>query len=157
MQRVQFGPLAIPVLADLVAAELGLDEAAALRLATAADGSVARALALGRLADPARREHVLDLLAGIREARYVRLARMAHELNHPESELSAKLDLLLARAREDVLCAVGPAEAAQKNGPALRRGLRTLEMLLDTLTTLQRSTPNRQLFLEGLLLRMGRT
>ncbi len=160
-QRVQFAPLAPEVVAALLTSQHGWEPEVARTVAASADGSVGRALALGRSFGDAGRTELVEALATLQGARYVRLAQMAHDLNHPESATRVKLEGLLHRYREDVLRLVGAGGQGAAGVPGsapsggVRAALQRVDAVLEALTALQRGNANRQLLLESLLLRLA--
>ena len=160
-QRVQFAPLAAEAVAALLCTQHGWEPDVARTVAVTADGSVGRALALGRSFGNTGHTELAAALATLQGARYVRLAQMAHDLNHPDSETRVKLEGLLYRYREDVLRLItgGEQPTAGMSGPVpsggVRSALQRVDAVLEALTALQRGNANRQLLLESLLLRLA--
>jgi len=159
-QRLQFAPLPVDVVAAIVTRVAGIEAEMARELAVLAEGSPGRALALGRAIVGEGRERLIEALAGLDVARYVRLAHMAHELSHPEADAGVKLETLLAQYRDDALRAIGAPQLALhppstlSDLPAaalLRRG----DAVYETWSALRRGNPNRQLLFEALLLRLA--
>jgi len=153
-QRVQFAPLPTAVVVELLTTQHGVDAATARDLAALAEGSPGRALALSRSFVGGRRQQLLEALATLGTARYVQLAQMAQELSHPEAEATVKLETLLHACRDDALRAVGAAPPPSRR---LRGALRRADVVADAWNALRRGSPNRQLLLEALLLRLART
>ena len=161
-QRLQFAPLPVDLVAAIVAGVAGVDAPAARELAILAEGSPGRALALGRGLVGAGRARLIEALAGLNAARYVHLAHMAHELNHPEADAGVKLETLLAQYRDDALRAIGaPQLALHPPSPAAAPAsthalLRRADAVYDAWSATRRGNPNRQLLFEALLLRLAR-
>jgi DNA polymerase III subunit delta' len=161
-QRLQFAPLPLAVVAGIVATIAGVDAAAAHELALLSEGSPGRALTLGRALVGTAREELVESLAGVPAARYVRLAHMAHELNHPETDVGVKLETLLAQYRDDALRAIGaPQLALHPAHPAaapvsIHTLLRRADAVYDAWSATRRGNPNRQLLVEALLLQLAR-
>jgi DNA polymerase-3 subunit delta' len=162
-QRLRFTPLPVELVARIVASAAGIDTAAARELAVLAEGSPGRALTLGRAVVGAGRARLIESLAGLNAARYVRLAHMAHELSHPEADVGVKLETLLAQYRDDALRAIGAPQLAlhparplpaPQSAPTL---LRHADAVYDAWSAIRRGNPNRQLLFEALLLRLART
>lgn len=161
-QRVRFAPLPLESVATIVAEVAGVDAASARELAVLAEGSPGRALALERTLVGTGRAQLIDALAGLSTARYVRLAQMAHEMSHPEADAGVKLETLLAQYRDDALRAVGAPQLALH--PATAPGalasvhtlLRRADAVYDAWSATRRGNPNRQLLFEALLLRLAR-
>jgi DNA polymerase-3 subunit delta' len=161
-QRVRFAPLPVDLVATIVASAAGVDTAAARELAVLAEGSPGRALALGRAVVGEGRARLIEALAGLSTARYVRLAHMAHELSHPEADAGVKLETLLAQYRDDALRAIGAPQLAlypASPSPAptsTHTLLRRVDAVYDAWSATRRGNPNRQLLFEALLLRLAR-
>jgi DNA polymerase III subunit delta' len=149
-QRVSFLPLPAAAVADVLMAQ-GTDPAAAQELASIADGSPGRALALGSALLGARRAPLAQALAALGNARYVALMQLAHELNQPESDVGAKLELLLSQYRDAAV------EAVQRgvSGRALRVLLDRADAVHAAREALRWGNPNRQMLLEALALRLA--
>jgi DNA polymerase-3 subunit delta' len=159
-QRMPFSPLPTDIVVDILTRQHGLDAAAARELATLANGSPGRALALrSALAgeDPA---HLRQQLAALGTGRYVAIMQLAHALSHPETAVGVKLEMLLAQYRDDAVCSVGaphlasPAHIPSSDAP--RTALRRADAVHDAWEALRHGTPNRQLLFEALLLRLVR-
>src|SRR5262249_15560335 len=131
----------------------GVDAAAARDLAGVADGSPGRALTLGSALSGLRREPVAQMLAGSGSARYVALMQLARDLNDPETDVAAKLELLLSHYRDAAVRVVH--EGADPG--ALRRILQQADAVHEAWEAVRWSNPNRQLLLEALALRLART
>jgi DNA polymerase-3 subunit delta' len=158
-QRVQFGALPADAVADVLVTQHGWEPDTARTVAASADGSVGRALALGRSFGDPERSELTAALATLQGARYVRVAQMAHDLNHPESETRVKLEGLLYRYRDEVLRLIGAEEQSHGDLPAgsVRVALQRVDAVREALAALQRGNANRQLLLESLLLRLAET
>ncbi len=160
-QRLQFAPLPTETVASIVAGVAGIEAPVARELALLAEGSPGRALTLGRALVGAARAQLVEALAGLRGARYVELAHMAHELNHPEADAGVKLEALLAQYRDDAVRAIGaPQLAVHPPSPATPVSssvlLRRADAVYDAWSATRRGNPNRQLLFEALLLRLAR-
>lgn len=149
-QRLAFAPLSASDVAAILTASHGIEPGVAARLAALAEGSPGRALELqASLGDQG------SLLAALREVqagRYVDLDRFAQRLNQPESELGTKLEVLLAEMRDEAIALARSGAAAK---PALRRLLDQSEHIATAATAVRRGSPNRQLLLDALLLRLA--
>jgi DNA polymerase-3 subunit delta' len=160
-QRLRFAPLPVELVATIVARAAGVDAAAAHELALLAEGSPGRALALGRALVGAGRAQLVEALAGLGTARYVRLAQMARALNHPEADAGVKLETVLAQYRDDALRAIGAPQltlhpASPPAAASVQTHLRRADAVYDAWSAIRRGNPNRQLLLEALLLRLAR-
>jgi DNA polymerase-3 subunit delta' len=158
-QRVQFAPLAVDLLVDVLTAQHGVDAAVAGELALLAEGSPGRALALRSTLSGGGHGRLRDQLATLGTARYVRLMQLASELRQPENEAAMKLELLLSACRDEAMHAIaaGPLGKAVSSPAALRATLRRADMVRRAWNAVRRGNPNRQLLLETLLLRLART
>lgn len=149
-QRRAFAPLSAADVAAVLVEAHGMTAAAAERLAQLCEGSPGRAIEL-----QASLGEGGSLLAEWREVeggRYVDLDVFAQRLNKPEAELGTKLEILLAEMRDE---AVALARAGEEYRPALRRLLEQADRVGGAVTALRRSTPNRQLLLDALMLRLS--
>jgi DNA polymerase-3 subunit delta' len=160
-QRLRFAPLPVDLVAAIVARAGGVDPAVARELALLAEGSPGRALALQRALVGAGRAQLVTALAGLGTTGYVRLAQIAHDLNHPEADAEMKLETMLVRYRDEAMRAIGaPHLALHPADPpaaaALQTQLRRADAVYDAWSALRRGTPNRQLLLEALLLDLAR-
>lgn len=154
-QRIQFGPLAMEVVRELLTASADVDAARAEELATLSEGSIGRAQTLLACLPAHGREFWRQRLAGARDARYVRLARTAQELNAPESQVLVKLELLLSELRDAaVQCVRGDRDEWEGSGE-LAAILKRADAVDAACHRIQRGNPNRQLLLEALLLRLA--
>lgn len=156
-QRVRFVPLAADAVAAILVADHGIDMDSAQALAALAEGSPGRALALRRGLSGAHATQLLDALAALPSARYVRLMEFASALAQPEADMDAKLEILLAHCGADAVRAVEslPANPAGPHS-AVRAALRRVQAIHTAHTVLRRSNPNRQLLLDALLLELAR-
>jgi len=162
-QPVRFAPLTPDHVAAVLQQQSDLDEAAARRLAAAADGSPGRALQLRDLLRRDELERLGTLLADLDIDRYVSIVRLAKALAGSEQEMVTRLEWLQSwygnraagairgrpvppepAAHSDVRGAIDPAEAVQA-ATAIGEALRTL----------QRRNPNRPLLAEALALRLA--
>lgn len=154
-QRVQFSPLPDDAVIEILTRDHGLTPATAQQLAALAEGSPGRALALSRCVtgtDGAQQ------LAGLGDARYVDLVRLANQIGLPEADTGMKLELLLAQLRDAAVRGLaGATDAAAAGARRLRGTLLAADLVHDTREALRRGNPNRQLMLEALLLRLART
>jgi hypothetical protein len=128
----------------------GVDPEAARNLARLAEGSPGHALTLLSCLAGESREQWQQRLAGLEQARYVRLAETARELNSPESHVVAKLEMLLSQLRDDAVRSVRSASGAPD-----RAALRRADAVDAACNLMRRTNPNRQLLLEALLLRLA--
>jgi DNA polymerase-3 subunit delta' len=149
-QRVRFGPLPDDVVVDILTRSAGVDPEAARNLARLAEGSPGHALTLLSCLAGESREQWQQRLAGLEQARYVRLAETARELNSPESHVVAKLEMLLSQLRDEAVRSVRSASAAPD-----RAALRRADAVDAACNLMRRTNPNRQLLLEALLLRLA--
>ncbi len=149
-QRIAFRPLTTAECeAALTAA--GIPGAEAATLATEADGSPGRALALRATWRQDDRDELLALLAGLESGRYASVLAMCKGLGKTEQETAARLEGLLAACHDE-------ATAAARDGAhdRLTRALRRSEVLADALQLLRRRNPNRTLLTETVALRLAR-
>jgi DNA polymerase-3 subunit delta' len=152
-QRVQFAPLPHDAVIEILTRDHGLTPPAAQHLAALAEGSPGRALALSRCVTEGT-----PLLAGLAHARYVDLVRLANEIGLPEADTGMKLELLLAQLRDAAVRRLGgTSSTTAASARSLRGTLRAADLVHDTREAMRRGTPNRQLLLEALLLRLART
>ena len=150
-QRVLFAPLSRAAVVAVLTERLGLAAAVAERLAAVAEGSPGRALVLSRVcAEDDDGLAALPALAGLGDARYLRVMQVAQALGRPEAETAVKLELLLLQARDAVVCALGT------DPTGVPAALARADLVHEAWTSLRRGNPNRQLLLEALLLRVGR-
>lgn len=162
-QRVQFSPLALADVLDVLVHRCDVDAALAAQLSTIAEGSPGHALALHDCLAGAPREQLEKQLAGLDQARYVRAMQLANELSQPEAQALPKLELLLSHFRDEALRAVGAGAlaSADANGPpaaavdAVRTALRQADAVHAAWMAMRRSTPNRQLLMEALVMRLA--
>jgi DNA polymerase III subunit delta' len=160
-QRVQFSPLSNDTVTEILESSHNIAPAVARQLAALAEGSPGRALALSRCA---AEQDGPPQLAGVKGARYVELMRLANQIGLPEADSGTKLELLLFQLRDAAVRGVGAAHLALGGTPeptaAAERGVRASLQAADLIhaarESLRRSTPNRQLLLEAVLLRLAR-
>jgi len=149
-QRVPFAPLSRAAVVAVLTERLGLAAAVAERLAAVAEGSPGRALVLSRVWAEDDGQATLPQLAGLQDARYLKLMQVAQALGRPEAETGVKLELLLMQARETVV------RALEEDPADVRAAFARADLVHEAWTSLRRGNPNRQLLLEALLLRAGR-
>jgi DNA polymerase-3 subunit delta' len=156
-QRLQFAPLPTDTVVEILTAASQIDAAAARELALLAEGSPGRAQMLEACLAGVSREAWRQQLAGVEQARYVRLARMANELSSPETQVAVKLEMLLSDFRDEAVHSVSAETFEASPGAAIR--LRSLRQRADAVDAawnlIRRGNPNRQLLLEALLLRLA--
>jgi DNA polymerase-3 subunit delta' len=158
-QRIQFSPLPNETVVEILTRNHGMALATAQQLAALAEGSPGRALALSRCA---ARTDGAPQLAGVQDARYVDLVRLASQIGVPEGDATIKLELLLSQLRDDAVRALGAEHlalggAADSVAMGVRSVLRAADLVHGTREAMRRGNPNRQLLLEALLLRLART
>ncbi len=159
-QRVQFAPLPSDIVVAILTDDHGLDPSAARQLAALAEGSPGRALALRRCAG---KDGPLQL-AALGGARYVDTMQLAQALGQPEADAGLKLEVLLSQLRDEAARSLGaphlaladPPAPALAAGRAVRLVVRSADLVHGAREALRRGTPNRQLLLEALLLRLAR-
>ncbi len=156
-QRLQFAPLPTDTVVEILTAAAEIDGAAARELALLAEGSPGRAQMLEACLAGVSREAWRQQLAGVEQARYVRLARTANELSSPETQVAVKLEMLLSDFRDEAVHSVSAETFEASPGAAIR--LRSLRQRADAVDAawnlIRRGNPNRQLLLEALLLRLA--
>jgi DNA polymerase-3 subunit delta' len=156
-QRLQFAPLPTDTVVEILTVTSGIDAATARELALLAEGSPGRAQMLEACLAGVSREAWREQLAGVEQARYVRLARMANELSSPETQVAVKLEMLLSDFRDEAVHSVSAETYEASPGAAIR--LRSLLQRADAVDAawnlIRRGNPNRQLLLEALLLRLA--
>jgi DNA polymerase-3 subunit delta' len=156
-QRLQFAPLPADTVVEILttAADVGADDAR--ELAALAEGSPGRARMLQACLDGANRADWRQRLAGLEQARYVRLARAANELSSPETQVATKLEMLLSDLRDEAVHRVsaGTLDASPASAMKLRGLLRRADAVDAAWNLIRRGNPNRQLLLEALLLRLA--
>ncbi|GIW45979.1 MAG: DNA polymerase III subunit delta' [Candidatus Binatia bacterium] len=113
-----------------------------------AEGSVGRALKLHQHVRADFVTTTANFLAGIGQARYAAIARFAEELNRDDAGLEARLQVMLAILREQVV-------KSCSNRPAARAAAARGAILLQAWRTLRESYANRQLLIESMLLEMA--
>ncbi len=158
-QRLQFAPLPVESVVDILSVRHGIEAAAARELAIVAEGSPGRALALRNALMGGIRQRLRDQLATLETAGYARLMQLAGELRQPESETPLKLELLLSAYRDEALRAVTAPSAGSGvvgSRAALRVTLRRADMVRGAWNAVRRGNPNQQLLLDALLLRLAR-
>ena len=148
-QRVNFSPLPDEVVVEILVAN-GLAPDAAAQLAALSEGSPGRALQRQGSVLGGARERLDASLADLGGARYSRLMQVAHELAHPESDLPAKLELVLSHYREAALHSLRAGSQADLNA-AIRRA----DLVNEAWQAVRYRNPNRQLLLEALLLQLA--
>ncbi len=152
-QRVQFVPLPHEAVIEILTRDHGLAPAVAQQLAALAEGSPGRALALSRCITSTEGA---PQLAGLGDARYVDLVRLANQIALPEADTGMKLELLLSQLRDAAVRGLDDPTEAAAGVRSLRTTLRAADLVHDTREAMRRSNPNRQLLLEALLLRLAR-
>lgn len=145
-QRVRFRPLAPEEVETILRERQAVEAATAQRLSRLCEGSPGRALELA--ATEAVGAPLLPEIRSLAAGRYAELARVAARLGEPESALGFKLELLLAELRDEALA------RADDGGYAMRRLLRQADEVRGAVRALRRTNPNRQMLLEGLLLKL---
>jgi len=156
-QRLQFAPLPTDTVVEILTAAPGIDAATARELALLAEGSPGRAQMLKACLAGASREAWRQQLAGVEQARYVRLARTANELSSPETQVAVKLEMLLSDFRDQAVRCVSAEtfDASPAAAIRLRTLLQRAEAVDAAWNLIRRGNPNRQLLLEALLLRLA--
>jgi DNA polymerase-3 subunit delta' len=144
LQRVSMSPLSADDVVAVLTERHGLEAEASRSLATPAEGSPGRALLLRSCLESGGAEVAAEF-ASIQDAGYLRLMELLGRLTQRETETVPKLEMALARLRDDAAASADP-----------RRAVRRADAVRDTLNALRRSNPNRQLLLEALLLRVSR-
>jgi len=149
-QRLAFQPLADDDVVAVLTESQGVDADHARRLAQLCEGSPGRALELrASLGDDG------SLLQEVRAAwgaRYVGLEPLAQRLGQPEAELGTKLEILLTEMRNEAVALIRSGVQPQ---PALRQLIDQAALVFAAAEALRRGTPNRQLLLDALLLRLS--
>ncbi|MBI3388589.1 MAG: DNA polymerase III subunit delta' [Deltaproteobacteria bacterium] len=159
-QRIPCAPLPDSVVVDILGTHgVPADEA---RVAAAyAEGSPGRALQLrGELG--ARRQQLLNNLAELPTAGYVRATQMIHDATGRD-EPTLPLALIWSWYRDQAVVAAG-ADVGLRNAdfsavPPVSDAtiaVRHADAVADALAQVRRGNPNRQLLLEALFLRLGR-
>jgi hypothetical protein len=141
---VPFSPLPEDDVVAVLTDQHGLDKKAARDLAALAEGSPGRALTLRSCLENGGNE-VADEFASLKNAGYLQLVQLLNRLTQPEGEIGPKLEMALARLRDD---------AAEGNP---RSALQRADAVREAVSALRRTNPNRQLLLEALLLRVTQT
>ncbi len=145
LHRVPFSPLSNDEVIAVLTQRHDVPHGVAKDLAALAEGSPGRALTLRACLDSDGAE-LADEFAGVRDAGYLELVQLVTRLTQRDSDVVARLEMILARLRD---------QAA--TSPSPRSALRRADLLRDALGALRRTNPNRQLLLEALLLQMART
>ena len=151
-QCVQFAPLPIEAVVQVLTTGCGLQPAVAQELAALAEGSPGRALHLRGSFAGEGRARLQEQLAMLGTARYVRVVQLANELRQPESEAATKIELLLTTYRDAARRSAQAGGSAHDLQAILRRG----DAVQRAWNVVRRGNPNRQLLLEALLLRLAR-
>ena len=152
-QRIAFALLSPEHFKQVLAESCGIEAAEAEALLPFCEGSVSRALAMHRCFGDGFDQTMAEF-AKLSDARYVQMMELAKSLGSPESDASAKVELLQAMLRNeciDLALSADPAAEAQ-----LGSLIEESRILVEAKHTLDRRNPNRQLFLESLLLRLAR-
>jgi DNA polymerase-3 subunit delta' len=160
-QAVRFGPLPTDTVVDILSTAHGIEVPLAREVAALAEGSPGRAMVLSHVLTAEARAGLGGELAALGNARYLAIMRLASLLNQPENATAVKLELLLSLYRDAAVRSVGAAHlapaAADPVAAPVRTILRHAERVSEACETLRRSTPNRQLLLEALLLGIARS
>jgi len=161
-QPVRFAPLPTDAVVDILTTVHSLAIPTARQVAALADGSPGRALQLSRHLTPDSYAELTRQLATLGDARYGALMRFAHELNHPDTAATMKLEVMLAHFGDEALRSVGAGSLTSTHdaitAPAVpRAALRRADLVHETWTAIRRGNPNRQLLLEALLLQLARS
>jgi DNA polymerase-3 subunit delta' len=156
-QRLQFAPLPTDTVVEILTAVSDIDAESARELAVLAEGSPGRARMLQACLDGVSRADWRQRLAGLEQARYVRLARTANELSSPETQVATKLEMLLSDLRDEAVHGVSAEtlDASPTSAVKLRSLLRRADAVDAAWNLIRRGNPNRQLLLEALLLRLA--
>lgn len=150
-QRVRFQPLSRGDVAAVLMEGHGIDAEEASQLSLICEGSPRRALDLRASID--ENGSLFEAIQDAEGRTFAELDELVQRLGQPESELGAKLEVLLAEMR-DTAAGLVDADA----GPArIRRLLTQADMVRRAADTLRRTNPNKQLLLESLLLRLTST
>ena len=144
LQRVPFSPLPEDDVVAVLTGQHDLTPKAARDLAALAEGSPGRALMLRSCLESGGAE-VANEFASLKDAGYLELMQLLARLTQPEGEIGPKLEMALARLRDDAAATANP-----------RAALRRADALREAVNALRRTNPNRQLLLEALLLRVTR-
>ncbi len=156
-QRLQFAPLPVDTVAELLTAESGMDEETARRLAVLADGSPGRAQWLATCLTAADSAAWRGCVGASAPEPYVRLAQTTAALGAPEAHTLMKIEVLLSHVCEEAVRTVrDPGFGASSDTlAALRRVLRHADALESAGNLLRRGNANRQLLLDALLFRLA--
>lgn len=149
-QRINFQPLPVEVVQTILEQSHGLGSDTARELAAVSEGSPGRALELQRYLGNGQTAPAV-LFDGMADARYVDLAKRIASLAQPEDSLQARLEILLAQVRDE-------AAAAAKRGDTVTAAswLRRAAVIHEAADIVHRRSPNRQLLLDSLTLRLTR-
>jgi len=150
-QYVQFAPLPVDVVVQVLTTKCAVPAAVASELAALSEGSPGRALQLRGSLVGEGRARLQEQLATLGTARYVRVVQLANELRQPENEAATKIELLLAMYRDEARRSV----QAGGSDHDLQSILRRADAVHSAWNTVRRGNPNRQLLLEALLLRLA--
>ncbi len=162
-QHLRFAPLPLPLVAEVLVEDHGMDVGKAQALAAFSQGSVGRALGLHARIFVEERPQLLSQLAGIASASFLDLSRLAEQLGRGEGEVVARLEVLLSWYRDLVRYGLLGERGVEQNADCLplvvRVGaqggvedfLRCWTLVYHTLQALGRGA-NRQLALERMLL-----
>ncbi len=155
-QRLQFAPLPVDTVAEILRASASMDGETASRLALAADGSPGRAQLLATCLTADDSAEWRGCVAGSEPPSYVRLAQTAAALGSPENQTTTKLEILLSQLCEKAVQTVrDPAFLSSTDAvTALRDVLRQAEAIDTAGNLIRRGNANRQLLLEALLFRL---
>lgn len=155
-QRLQFAPLPIDTVVEILTMSSNMDADSARQLAVLSDGSPGRAQLLATCLAGESAAEWRQCLVASEPAPYVRLAQTANALGSPESQAVMKLEMLLSQLRDEARQAVRDPGFAPSTDAAA--GLRTLLQRADAIDAawnlMRRGNANRQLLLEALLLRL---
>ena len=155
-QRLQFGPLPVETIVEILSRRSDIDPRRARELALLAEGSPGRAQVLAECLAGESCDEWRARVAAWDQRRYVRLTQAAHELSAPEGQLPMKLEMLLSQFRDAAVRAsaenVEPGHAAARR---LRVLLRQADAVADACSLVRQTNCNRQLLLEALLLRLA--
>lgn len=143
LQRVPFSPLSREDVVRVLEHH-DIPTSAARDLAALAEGSPGRALMLRSCLESGGAELAAEF-AGVRDAGYLELVQLISRLTQREAEVGPKLEMVLARLRDQAASSATPRDA-----------LRRADLVRAALGALRRTNPNRQLLLEALLLQMAR-
>ena len=151
-QRVRFQPLSQEDVASVLVEGHGLDPTEATRLAAVCEGSPRRALDLRASLDESG--SLLQAIWRAENAPFAELEALVQRLGQPETEIGAKLEVLLAEIRD---AATAQVMEGSPDTRSLRHLLAQGELVRRAAETMRRTNPNRQLLLESLVIRMTST